>query len=430
MKIQKAYEIYDAKISFMSLVDKAANKREFLITKAKDDDANFQYFGRIIKADPATHYVTGVAYEPDIEDAHGNFMSEGEIQKAAYWFAKNGDKVDIQHSFEAIDGATVVENWVTKSDETIGDETIKKGTWLVTMEVTDDDLWDKIEKGEITGFSMGGVGKYSTKDVEVSKMESNSGNKSIFKKFAESLGFQVVEKGAVADQYNEKKKYSGFWNAINSLQNVLAGPEHWNYITQCYEYNFETDEEKIREALTDFCNIVQDLLAEQSITKALAETEPDKPIEKAGKKMSSANKKKLDSICEALTAFGKEFDDNEDEEEEVMKKEDMEAIQKMIEESVEKAVSKKGSGETKKTENTEVSNDSIQKMIDAAITKAVEKFEPKQPEPTQEEQLSKSIETAVAKALEPLLKARGVSSNLNDDGIQKSAEDHYLKGIL
>ena len=32
-KIEKAYAITDAKISFVSLVDKAANKKQFLITK-------------------------------------------------------------------------------------------------------------------------------------------------------------------------------------------------------------------------------------------------------------------------------------------------------------------------------------------------------------------------------------------------------------
>ena len=34
-KIEKAYAITDAKISFVSLVDKAANKKQFLITKLR-----------------------------------------------------------------------------------------------------------------------------------------------------------------------------------------------------------------------------------------------------------------------------------------------------------------------------------------------------------------------------------------------------------
>ena len=41
MKVEKAIEISDAKIQFVSLVDKAANKRQFLITKADDGQAQF-----------------------------------------------------------------------------------------------------------------------------------------------------------------------------------------------------------------------------------------------------------------------------------------------------------------------------------------------------------------------------------------------------
>ena len=47
--LKKAYEITDAKISFVSLVDKAANKRQFLLKKADDGKASFTTYGRIIK---------------------------------------------------------------------------------------------------------------------------------------------------------------------------------------------------------------------------------------------------------------------------------------------------------------------------------------------------------------------------------------------
>ena len=90
--LKKAYEITDAKIQFVSLVDKAANKRQFLLKKAEDGQAAFTTYGRIVKADADNHYVTGIVYEPMEEDSHGNFMTEEEITKAAYWFAKNGDK--------------------------------------------------------------------------------------------------------------------------------------------------------------------------------------------------------------------------------------------------------------------------------------------------------------------------------------------------
>ncbi len=168
-KIGKAYEITDAKIQFVSLVDKAANQRQFLLKKAEDGQAAFTTYGRILKTDAENHYVTGIVYEPMREDSQGNFMTEAEITKAAYWFAKNGDQVDLQHSFEPMPGAAVVENWVAKADFEIDGQKIPKGTWLMTVEVTDDDVWARIEENKITGFSMGGMGNYSEEDVVLAK---------------------------------------------------------------------------------------------------------------------------------------------------------------------------------------------------------------------------------------------------------------------
>ena len=98
--LRKAYEITEAKIQFVSLVDKAANLRTFLLKKEDGGKAAFTTYGKILKADPENHYITGVVYEPMTEDSQGNFMTEAEITKAAYYFAKNSGQVDVQHSFE------------------------------------------------------------------------------------------------------------------------------------------------------------------------------------------------------------------------------------------------------------------------------------------------------------------------------------------
>ena len=101
-KIAKAYEISNARINFVSLVNKAANKHQFLIVKADDGNATFQTFGRIVKADTESHYVTGIVYEPMVEDSQGNYMTEEEIAKAAHWFMKNEGSVDIQQGRKCI----------------------------------------------------------------------------------------------------------------------------------------------------------------------------------------------------------------------------------------------------------------------------------------------------------------------------------------
>lgn len=457
--LKKAYEITDAKIQFVSLVDKAANKRQFLIKKEDGGKATFATYGRIVKADAENHYVTGVVYEPMAEDSHGNFMTEAEITKAAYWFAKNGNKVDLQHSFEPLDGASVVESWIAKADFDIDGETVKKGTWLMTVEVADESVWEGIEKGEITGFSMGGLGNYSEEDVEldnVSKQETSE-KKGLLKQLGKMLGLTVVEKGAMAELYEERSKGTLFWNAFNSLEEIL-----YKYDPITGRYLYETDETKVRECLEEFSEIITSILTGGgSVTKAI---QTDRPVEKAGKKMSGKNRETLKGIYESLGAFLREFDDPEpeetgdpedtkkaDKEEKQVTKQEVEGI---VEKAVEAALAKAtntaaktpeeeetAEDETKKketvteakkkgggcvTKSDELTPEGITAMVEAAITKALEP----QHESVTVEQVQEMITAAVAKAVDPVLKSRGLPTNLGG-GVEKAAgEQHYLHGIL
>lgn len=444
--LKKAYEITDAKIQFVSLVDKAANKRKFLLTKEEEGKAAFTTYGRIVKADAENHYATGIVYEPMAEDSHGNFMTEAEITKAAYYFAKNGNKVDLQHSFEPLEGAAVVESWIAKADFEIDGEAIQKGTWLMTVEVADESVWEGIEKGEITGFSMGGLGNYSEEDVDldnVSKQETSE-KKGLLKQLAEALGLKVVEKGAMAELYEERSKGTLFWNAFNSLEEVL-----YKYDNISGRWLYETDESRVRECLEEFGQIITSILTGgESITKAI---QTDRPVEKAGKKMSGKNRETLKGIYESLGAFLKEFDDPEEtegpegeettktdkEEKNVTKQEVEQIVAKSIEAALAKATGKEaekpeGEVEQEGTEkevkkSEELTPEVVEKMVEAAIQKAMTPPE----EHITAEQVQEMISTAVAKAVDPVLKSKGLPSNLGTD-IEKSAgsEEHYLHGIL
>lgn len=442
--IRNAYEITDAKISFVSLVDKAANKRQFLITKAENGQATFSTYGRILKADAASHFVTGVVYEPMVEDSHGNYMTEAEITKAAYWFAKNGDKVDLQHSFEPLPGATVVETWIAKSDFQIGDEVVKQGTWLMTVEVTDEAVWDGIQKGEITGFSMGGIGNYSEEDTNLDPVEKASPTpapaeekRGLLTKLAEALGSKMVAKGEMAEIYAEKSRGTLFWNAFYTLEDCLY---HYNPITG--NYTFESDEQNVRDCLSDFSAIVTDLLTnEHSVTAALAAA----PVEKAGKKMSTKNLSTLSSIYESLGTFIKEFtpDDAQTvtkEDDPITKKEEpevtkteIEAIAAAVAKALNPAPTAPAAAPTAPAapEAQEITMSAIEKMVSTAIEKAMPAPTAAPEAPAETPDIQTMIEQAVAKAMEPVLKSRGLPTNLNGEPAPvEKAEQHYLHGIL
>lgn len=411
MRIEKAIEITDAKIHFVSLVDKAANKRQFLITKAKDGQAEFATLGRILKVDNDTHYITGVVYEPLIEDSHGNFMTEDEIRKAAYWFAKNGDKVDLQHSFEAAHGVSVVETYIAPCNMDVGETTVLKGTWLMTAEVDNDEIWEKVQKGEVTGFSMGGVGKYSEADVELANTVKTAEKIGLFKKMATFFGLDAVVKGEVKDKYAEKSKINSFWNAMSALEEAL-----YNYDWENNEACFEDDEIKIRTALSEFSEIIIELLEEDNIVKSLT---AHKPITKAGKKISSRNYSELQKIYENIGALIETLSDaDKNEENEEDEKVNKQEIQTMIDEAVKKAAELQ-----KEPEVTPLTSEDVQTMIADAVQKTFN--------PTAEIVTAEMVAEMVSKAVEPIIKSRGLPSNLSDEkNIEKLETAHYLTGII
>lgn len=391
--IIKTRSISDAQIQFVSLVDKAANKRSFLIAKAEDGKASFSAYGKIVKTDTDSHYVTGIVYEPMTEDSQGDCMTEDEIRKAAHWFAKNGDGIDIQHNFEKFEKAEVVENWIAKADFEIGKEKIKKGTWLMTVEITDPEVWSAVEKGEITGFSMGGVGVYSEDNVDLDSL-GKSESKSFFKKLAKMFGFEVVEKGEVAVRFKQKNKSEEFWNAFYCLQDVLFKR---NTLTGNSE--IETDAEKIKECLSDFSEIVQSILTDDTDT-----------VMKAGKTLSAKNMASLKSVYESI---GKLLEEAGETEEKMTKAEVMDFIKSEIQ----KAESEGGKGSEKLDEKT--------KKFIVDTVKEVFAESQKNKSVTKEE-----VAEMVKSAMKPLYEARGIASNLNNEPEPVGKSDDIFEGMF
>lgn len=416
-----ATEIINAKISFVSLVDKAANKKSFAIIKSADTEPTFKRQVPILKTDEEQKIVTGIVYEPDVLDAHEEYMTSDSIEKAAHLFLKEFRNVDKQHDFTSGYG-DVVESWVAKSAEKLGDQDIKKGTWLMSVHVTDHDTWEGIQKGDITGFSMGGVGERIEHDDTETVEKSESRLFEILKNFFSGKN-TPINKGEVKDKFNDQVKRSNFWTAFNIVQESLG---HWDWRSD--QFIMENNPEKITEALQDFNDILTGILLSDDIVKAIGK--PNKEaIEKAGKKISTNN---MDQIKTAHEALAKLIEANSNEEEsEVEKKEIEKAIGEGISKALEPFISKlegveKGIGDEPITK-AKVKCPDCGAMIDSKATKCPECDAKITKSANESDNIAQIVTDAINKAIEPLNdrmdkveKARGIAKGANENGNEET----------
>jgi SAM-dependent methyltransferase len=114
----------------------------------------------ILKANPAKQVVYGVVLAPDEIDSQEDFMEPDEIEKTAHKYLSASRVIGAGHE-KQID-ATPVESFIAPQDLELsgqyGPQIVKKGSWILGVKIHDPDEWNKITKGEYTGFSVGGQG--------------------------------------------------------------------------------------------------------------------------------------------------------------------------------------------------------------------------------------------------------------------------------
>jgi len=114
-----------------------------------------EYHAAILKADEK-QIVTGVVLEPDTVDSQGDVISAQSIEDAAYRFMLKSRVIGYRHSKKA--KAEVVESYTAPQDLEINGHKVKKGSWIMSVHISDDNLWRQVKEGVITGFSVGGFG--------------------------------------------------------------------------------------------------------------------------------------------------------------------------------------------------------------------------------------------------------------------------------
>jgi len=152
------------RINEVSLVDRPANERPFIVAKRADGTVAIRSEStfRILKDTDGKHELLGVILQPTTRtgpDAQGDIYDEETVAGACDNFAGG---MGFQHTASIVDGAKITRNWIALSDDfSVPDQPIYRGSWLQRWEITDPGLWEKISSGAITGFSIGGVSTVS-----------------------------------------------------------------------------------------------------------------------------------------------------------------------------------------------------------------------------------------------------------------------------
>ena len=291
-------ELTDIKIELISLVGKAANRRTVIIKSAgsKDGDIELRTI-KIAKTDEGKRKVYGIIYTPNGIDADEDYASAETIEKASDYFMQtiNGTaKVDTQHNLQPVAGVNIVENWIVRKGDAMFPE--EEGAWAIAVKVNNDEVWERVTKGELTGFSMFGTAMRAEvkKESGADDKAEESFIKLLYKEFKNIFNNTKMEA--------EKVQVIKDFNALAATQDIFKYLYTLRDSIECVlEDEAVTDKKAgILANIDQFRATVENIQLASGIAKGVTNLNGEIDIEKAGKVLSDANVKVIQDAIAGL----------------------------------------------------------------------------------------------------------------------------------
>lgn len=117
-----------------------------------------------------------VVYEPDTEDAHGQWMSHDTILDACDSFNAGLKKGIVKSNLFHLKDTelfTVEDTWIQKEFDVVvagTEQPIKAGTWVAKIQYNDENLWELRKSGVIGGVSIGAKGQVNPETGEITNV--------------------------------------------------------------------------------------------------------------------------------------------------------------------------------------------------------------------------------------------------------------------
>jgi hypothetical protein len=203
----------DIGVSALSLVENPAIEEDWIALKSQE--VKFE------QVDKEKRILMGAALVPnrpiyrksDDGEEFYIFFNKQTVEKASQMFFVNGNQSNstLEHKYK-LDGMTVVESWIIENKDK--DKSahygmdLPEGTWMVSMKVNDDDIWNNyIKTKKVKGFSIEAFmsekatqrPKDKTIDEKLAEMENQE---------AEFMMSEVKDMLGYGKKKKKKKKYN------------------------------------------------------------------------------------------------------------------------------------------------------------------------------------------------------------------------------
>ena len=157
-------ESKDLAIDAISLVSAPAIEENFVymnksknnLTLAKVDEAKKEIISPALIPNKNIY-----RYNAELDEDYYVYFSPETVKQSAYLYLKNNNhhKATYQHQ-DRVSGVLTVESWIIEDPKmdksTLYGFSLPKGTWMVKMKVSNEELWNRIVEGELKGLSIEG----------------------------------------------------------------------------------------------------------------------------------------------------------------------------------------------------------------------------------------------------------------------------------
>lgn len=284
---RQVHQLSDVQPGVLALCKQGANRQRIFLKKSMEKESTFELPGgqRLLRKAEGSEwsYFYCVVAEPDaledpgVGDGAGSgvedvWASEDEIRKAAHHFAKSPALVTGMHDTVEPFGQ-VVENAIALQDfkvlaPTGEEQVIKKGSWYVGIEPTDEGK-RAIDAGEFTGISLEGTGSRTLVTLEKESGEERTLKQRVAELFGlrlpkdagtlhhtdqEDEDEDVADEKLTAEVEELKKSQSATTTAIEGLtqtvNRLLSHVEKMGKTEEKKDPETETDAEKIQKSVS------------------------------------------------------------------------------------------------------------------------------------------------------------------------------------